>query len=265
MKFRSILTAATLMAATIAVPALAGTIIVAGDTTISTRFVTAVNSGNAALAGNIAFQRNILEGGTTIATNRYSINDMSLPTWGQQVTTAYNSLGYTASFFEGTVNASTVAGVDLLILFGPSNAFTAAETDVIRNFLYGGGNVLVTGESANNGSITNNHINALLTSLGSTIRLNQVTEGIGDQFATGTEILSDPLTAGVASFGYGRTTTVTGGRTLFLNDSNNPFIAAQDIAAPVPEPATWLMLIGGFGMIGGTLRRRNISARAYFA
>lgn len=255
MTFRTLLTAA-FAAATIASPAAAGTIIVAGDTTISTRFVSAVNTNNPALAGNIAFQRNILEGGTTVAINRYSINDQSLPTWGQQAATAYNTLGYSASFFEGTVNASTVANVDLLILYGPSNAFTAAETDVIRSFLHGGGNVLITGEASQLGLNSNNHINALLTALGSTIRLNQVTEGIGDQFATGTEILADPLTAGVTSFGYGRTTTVTGGRTLFLNDSNNPFIAAQAINA-VPEPATWLMLIGGFGFVGGALRRRQ--------
>lgn len=258
------LTIATLATMAIATPAAAGTLIIAGDTTISTRFATAVTTGNAALAGNIAFQRNILECGTSVATSRYSINDQSLPTWGERVTSAYNALGFTASVFEGTVNASIVAGVDLLILFGPSNAFTSSETDVIRNFLYGGGNVLLTGESANNGAATNDHINALAAALGSTMRLNQVTEGIGDQFATGSEIIADPLTAGATSFGYGRTTTVSGGRTLFLNDSNNPFIAAQAINA-VPEPATWLMLIGGFGMIGGTMRRRSASVRVRYA
>jgi hypothetical protein len=28
-------------------------------------------------------------------------------------------------------------------------------------------------------------------------------------------------------------------------------------AAPVPEPATWTMMIGGFGLVGGSLRRRS--------
>jgi hypothetical protein len=33
------------------------------------------------------------------------------------------------------------------------------------------------------------------------------------------------------------------------------------IAAPVPEPATWAMLIIGFGLIGGAARRRKIAIR----
>lgn len=32
-------------------------------------------------------------------------------------------------------------------------------------------------------------------------------------------------------------------------------------ASPVPEPATWAMFIGGFGMIGGAMRRRRVSVR----
>ena len=34
-------------------------------------------------------------------------------------------------------------------------------------------------------------------------------------------------------------------------------IVLNDIAAPVPEPATWAMMIGGFGLAGGALRRRR--------
>ncbi|MGB3738391.1 MAG: PEPxxWA-CTERM sorting domain-containing protein [Pontixanthobacter sp.] len=32
-----------------------------------------------------------------------------------------------------------------------------------------------------------------------------------------------------------------------------------DVVAPVPEPATWLMMIFGFGLIGGLMRRRDRS------
>jgi hypothetical protein len=38
---------------------------------------------------------------------------------------------------------------------------------------------------------------------------------------------------------------------------NNATLAA----APVPEPAAWAMMLGGFGLIGGTLRRRRTSLR----
>ena len=30
------------------------------------------------------------------------------------------------------------------------------------------------------------------------------------------------------------------------------------IAGVVPEPSSWLMLVGGFGMVGGTIRRRHV-------
>ncbi|RYF07394.1 MAG: PEP-CTERM sorting domain-containing protein, partial [Oxalobacteraceae bacterium] len=34
-------------------------------------------------------------------------------------------------------------------------------------------------------------------------------------------------------------------------------------ATALPEPASWALMIGGFGMVGGTLRRRR--ARVQFA
>ena len=110
----------------------------------------------------------------------------------------------------------------------------------------------------------NANINGLLQGIGSSIRLNQVTEGFGDQFATGGEISANPLTAGITNFGYGRTTTVSGGTTLFLNDSGNAFVASEAIAA-VPEPATWAMMLLGFGTIGGAARYRRRNSNIVFA
>ena len=139
-------------------------------------------------------------------------------------------------------------------MLGRSNAFTTAEIGLVRNFLVGGGRVLLAGESSNIGFTANANLNGLLAGIGSSIRLNQVTEGIGDQFATDGEILANPLTAGITSFGYGRTTTVSGGTTLFLNDSGNPFVAVD---AVVPEPGTWALMIAGFGLAGAAIRRRR--------
>ena len=31
--------------------------------------------------------------------------------------------------------------------------------------------------------------------------------------------------------------------------------------APVPEPATWAMMIGGFGLVGGAMRRRRVQGK----
>jgi hypothetical protein len=35
--------------------------------------------------------------------------------------------------------------------------------------------------------------------------------------------------------------------------------------AAVPEPATWAMMIGGIGMVGGAMRRRRVSTKVSFA
>jgi hypothetical protein len=49
-----------------------------------------------------------------------------------------------------------------------------------------------------------------------------------------------------------------------FTDADLPGFAAQAVAA-VPEPSTWLMLIGGIGVIGGALRRRRQRAQLRFA
>ena len=46
------------------------------------------------------------------------------------------------------------------------------------------------------------------------------------------------------------------------NYANNAGGVSFRIAAAVPEPATWAMLIGGFGMIGLAMRRRRALAAA---
>ncbi|HEY0446857.1 MAG TPA: PEPxxWA-CTERM sorting domain-containing protein [Allosphingosinicella sp.] len=46
-----------------------------------------------------------------------------------------------------------------------------------------------------------------------------------------------------------------------LNDSITDGFSMDNVSfGGVPEPATWLMMIGGFGMIGGALRRRRRQA-----
>ena len=51
----------------------------------------------------------------------------------------------------------------------------------------------------------------------------------------------------------------------FSNDNIGPLLdnVSLDVSAAVPEPATWAMMIGGFGLAGATLRRRRaLTARA---
>ncbi|MBM6577728.1 PEPxxWA-CTERM sorting domain-containing protein [Microvirga sp. SRT01] len=42
-------------------------------------------------------------------------------------------------------------------------------------------------------------------------------------------------------------------------------ITATTMAGAVPEPATWAMMIGGIGMVGGAMRRRRVSTKVSFA
>lgn len=52
---------------------------------------------------------------------------------------------------------------------------------------------------------------------------------------------------------------------LVVAQFNLPVGAAPDVGA-VPEPATWAMMLGGFGMIGGAMRRRQkVTTRVRFA
>ncbi len=45
-------------------------------------------------------------------------------------------------------------------------------------------------------------------------------------------------------------------------DSNFKGVSfAPNAVAPVPEPASWAMMVGGFGLLGGALRRRKLTTR----
>jgi hypothetical protein len=44
-------------------------------------------------------------------------------------------------------------------------------------------------------------------------------------------------------------------------------VSINDVPIPggVPEPATWAMMIGGMGVVGGAMRRRRVSTKVSFA
>lgn len=255
---KSLITAATTALLAVA-PAHAGTLILAGDATIAFRLNTGVTSGAPSLAGNVTFAKSILGSGKTVSVLGDSQN---FATPGQ-LTSAYNSFaGVTANSFYGEITNARLDNVDLFMAFFPSRAFTTAETDVLSAFLNRGGTLFLAGESARDtfgnilGQTSNNRINDLLAGLGASMRLDQVSLDVSDQFATGNEIVAHPLTSGVASFGYGLTTTVSGGEALFLTNDLKPFVSVEAIGA-VPEPESWAMMIGGFALIGGALRSRR--------
>lgn len=69
---------------------------------------------------------------------------------------------------------------------------------------------------------------------------------------------------------YQFTVTGTGSDTLAFNEQDNPSYLALDnvslaVAGAVPEPATWAMMLLGFGAIGFAMRRRQSQALAQLA
>lgn len=89
---------------------------------------------------------------------------------------------------------------------------------------------------------------------------------------TGTFSLPTTATAGFIGFGFNAAVTsvtfsaVTGGSdasSYFGIDNLRGYAGAN---AVVPEPASWAMMIGGVGLVGGAMRRRrNVTTRVRFA
>jgi hypothetical protein len=54
--------------------------------------------------------------------------------------------------------------------------------------------------------------------------------------------------------------------TPYINADNRVSVMFDTISvSAAPEPATWALMIGGFGMVGGAMRRRRVSAKVTFA
>jgi PEP-CTERM motif len=94
-------------------------------------------------------------------------------------------------------------------------------------------------------------------------------------FGIGNNLLASALNVGPAGT-YGATTfaiTRTTADIAYFRISGNDSYGVRQIrietpiavAAAVPEPATWMMLLAGFGLAGAALRRRRESVRVTFA
>jgi hypothetical protein len=59
--------------------------------------------------------------------------------------------------------------------------------------------------------------------------------------------------------GVGAPTAVTFSVSSFFNDDVDTVLDNVSVAAAVPEPATWALMIGGFGLAGAALRRRRVA------
>jgi len=145
----------------------------------------------------------------------------------------YSGAGHTSSQDTGAITAASLAGVDLLISWERTSAFTAAEILAMNGFLTGGGRIAFFGEN-DVFDTENNNINTALTGLGSSLQIDTATDvffDTGGQTASGGQILPHFLNAGVSAFGYGAPNNLTGvgaGDGLFLSKSLSITFAAFD-------------------------------------
>ena len=78
--------------------------------------------------------------------------------------------------------------------------------------------------------------------------------------ANGNQIL--PSTNGLFTINAGLGEAIVG---LNLQSSQNSFEIDNLTIAPVPEPGTWMMMIGGLALVGGMMRRRSSTVRVTYA
>ena len=108
------------------------------------------------------------------------------------------------------------------------------------------------------GSIDNfNKLTVLLADGGESVITpggNFTNDANGNQIAMNTNGLFT-INAGVGE-------TIVG---LKLQSSGNSFEIDNLAVAAVPEPATWAMMIGGLGLVGGMMRRRSAAVRVTYA
>ncbi len=63
----------------------------------------------------------------------------------------------------------------------------------------------------------------------------------------------------------GAPTLLTGNFTLFSNNSLSTALGTLSVTSAVPEPATWAMMLVGFGMVGATARYRRRATKVAYA
>jgi hypothetical protein len=242
----------------------AGTVVLSGDGNIGN----AINGSDGAsvVAGNSTFFSNLLGSGTNVVIEGPTAGAYTGDEYDAEAAIAayYSGLGDTVvQVAAGSVTAATLDGANLFISDLNDTAFPTAETSAISTFLSGGGTALFEGEYSPYDVGADALINGALAAVGSSMSLVGNAEDCGFQVASGAQIGSTPLDAGISSFGYGCVSTITGGTAVFnttLAGGALPFIAEETTASSTPEPSTVLLTLGGgfLLMIG---RRRGLLTR----
>ncbi|MEH2355800.1 PEP-CTERM sorting domain-containing protein [Nostoc sp.] len=251
---RALCSASVILTFSIGSRSYAGTFIVSGDANIVNPLV--ASSNQLINPGNVQFFTNILEGGTNVIVQSTSSgDDTAVEAIESEINSFYNSLtGVTSTIVNDLITPAVLSSADLFISSLPDDSFTDAEIASLGDFLENNGSIFFVGDN-NNFQQENARINAALTSLGSSINiLDTDIFDSGFNTATGSRIVSNPLTAGVNAFTYAGASEVVGGTSLFLGLTRQTFLSVEN-TTQVPEPSA----IGGvlaIGSIGWLMKRK---------
>jgi hypothetical protein len=213
----------------------------------------------------------------------FSAAEAAVTTYSDAAAFNAATTGATTATF-GTGAGSAYVGASPVT--GPGYSITANDLYLFNNnpsytsyyYNWGTGNVLtfkqngvitinftapVTAFSINLSTFNDDNNPATPAGAPSTVYGFDVTVGTGQ----GSYVVSTKALPTMAFFGATSTTaftsiTLTGGNN-FTNFDN--LTLATAVGGAVPEPATWAMMIGGFGLVGGAMRRRAGSSKALTA
>jgi hypothetical protein len=236
----------------------AGNIVLSGDANIGNAID---GSGGASVVpGNKTFYSNLLGAGTNVVIEGPTASVYTSDEYAAEsaIATYYSGLGDTVTqVAAGSVTSSTLAGANLFISDLNDTGFPTGEITALAAFLSGGGTAFFEGEFSPYSQNADTLINGALAALGSTMSLNGDAQDCGFQTATGGQIGSTSLDAGISSFGYGCVSTISGGTMVFATQAGPAFIAEQSTTtSSTPEPSTVLMTLGG-GLLLMLVRRRR--------
>ena len=158
---------------------------------------------------------------------------------------------------DGIDDEAAVTGSGFKFLTGSSGegAVPAAGDQSRYLSILGGGSATIDfgGSGANGFSLDIGSVDTY-----NTLTLNFL--GGGSQVFTGSDLVTDPDGNQQADYANGRFRFVATGNEriagITLASTGNSFEVDRLAVAAVPEPATWAMMIGGFGLVGGLARRR---------
>jgi hypothetical protein len=147
------------------------------------------------------------------------------------LSTYFTGFGYTVN--QITSSFSSLAGANFVIFSVPQFTLSSGQLSTIDSYVDGGGRLLLESEYSTYSPTAIGQVNAILTSLGSSIQNLSTSSQTG--YHDTSDIMSSPFTAGVHDVNYGDTSSLTGGTPLVYGnpstDNGQLFIAYSAIGS----------------------------------